>query len=415
MYATEEFREEIQIFLSIPAQIHGEDTDIAAALYDLNTASSRAISSSVPADKKKMTPKERKEDLRKKVTEIVDTFRTSPEKIAEYLIFASRFNQYSHKNLRLIYCQDPHASFVESASFFKKGMPGRDGVPLTDKKIYIKKGERALYVWAPKETPYVLHPDFKKYLTLSELNEETKQRAINEKWKHGTFTSFFLVPVFDISQTDCPREIYPKVFGFIGKEHPSLDISFKALCDYLKEELNCTVTVCDLKHLKTSVRGFYSPEDNSIKLSDMLSGDELLSTAVHEAAHAELHRNAQNRSTSQIELEADMFALMLHEKMGIEVTDSRKSHLAQHYNAYIERLRESLPKGEDLDLSADSAVFNNVISQYRKQSPIIDKYISRYKNELNVTSEREIEAPSSISHSASAASTIQKKPYGHKL
>ena len=410
-YGTPEFLQDIQDFLSLPMQIRGEEKDIIKALYDIDTG--LGISGSITtADKKEKQEEvkppaqigyaERQKLLYTKVEDIVKGFRESPDSIAEYLLFARRFNRYSHKNLRIIFAQDRNASFVESASFFKKGMPDSNGKPLTDKKIFIKKGERALYIWAPREVRYVMHPKFNKYIAERYLSEDDRAKASAEAWKSSVRTEFLLVPVFDISQTDAPPEVYPKIFNFVGEKTPECTAAYRAICEYLEKELNCSVEICDIGSMKTSVRGYYSPDENAIKLSDMLSGNELLSTAIHEAAHAELHSVRTDRSTCQKELEADMYALMLQEKMGIEITDSRKSHLSEHYNAYIQELQEKLKSGEVLDISADCPAFNNAIQRYQKQSPVIDKYLSKHLNQaatVNKAAEAQ-ESPRQARHSS---------------
>lgn len=381
IFGTQEFRDDIETYLTLPWQIKGEDKEIMKALDDIygnmdvqNVMKKPSTDGKAP----KMTYEERKKLLYRQVQGVVLTFKSNPEVIAEYLEFSARFYKYSHKNQRLIFAQNPTASFVESAAFFRQGMPDKNGKPLTDKKILIKKGEKAIYVWAPIEVKCVFHPSFGKYFEYSFLSDDTKKQADNEKWDVKYAKKFIIVPVFDIGQTNCPRELYPKLFGFIGNESKRVSTMYDALCNYLKNELHCSVEVCDIGKMKSSVRGYYSPNTNSIRLSDMLSGDELLSTLIHEAGHAELHNALLTpRSTCQKELEADMYSLMLQYKFEIPVTDSRKAHLVKHYEEYSEELNKKLPADQAQDVNADCEAFDTVISRYQKQAPIIEEYINR--------------------------------------
>lgn len=383
LFGTQEFRDDIELFLSLPWQIKGEDKDMIQALEDIyeniNVKAELTQKSTSETGKEKMSYAERQKMLYSKVQNLVMTFRHDPGVISEYLKFAALFNKYSHKNLRLIYAQNPHAVFVESAAFFRNGMPDKTGTPQTNKKILIKKGEKALYIWAPTAQKCVWHPDFRRYFPFATLSDAAKERAQKEKWDVRSAKYYVSVPVFDIGQTNCPPELYPKGLGFVGKDGENVQTAYDALCNYLSNELHCPVNVGDIGRAKSDVRGFYSPQKNAIYISNMLSGDELLSTLIHEAGHAELHKNLNNihRSTAQSELEADMYSLMLQHKLGVPVTDSRKAHLVEHYNKYIKELEKNLPKGEALDINADCEPFNTVIRRFNEKSPILDDYLQR--------------------------------------
>lgn len=97
---------------------------------------------------------ELKERLSAEITEIAKSFEYSPDKLSEFLSFGSRFRGYSYKNVQLIYAQRPTATFVAPASRYFAGLPSADGVPLSKDPLYIKKGERAIYIFAPCEVTY---------------------------------------------------------------------------------------------------------------------------------------------------------------------------------------------------------------------------------------------------------------------
>lgn len=422
IFGTKEFRDDIELFLSLPWQVKGEDKDMMQALDDIY--GDIDIQAEIPQKSTsekggiKVSYEERKKQLYSQVQSLAMTFRHDPEVINEYLKFTTRFNKYSHKNLRLIFAQNPNAVLVESAAFFRKGMPDKSGRPLTDKKILINKGEKALYIWAPTTEKCVMHPDFRKYFSFASLSDEMKERAEKEKWDVKNARRYILVPVFDIGQTSCPPELYPKKFGFVGNSGENVQTAYDAMCNYLSNELHCPVNVGDIGKIKSSVRGFYSPSHNEIYLSNMLSGDELLSTLIHEAGHAELHRNTNNihRSTAQTELEADMYSLMLQHKLGVPVTDSRKAHLVKHYEDYIKELEKNLPKGEALDINADCEVFNTVINRYNEKSPIIDDYLQRQPsiNEQYDAMQSSTAQKSTLNAEPAQQTTSHKSTAGHK-
>ena len=265
-------------------------------------------------------------------------------------------------------------------------MPDANGEPTTKENIFIKKGESALRIWKPYEVTYVEVPqeDGKTRLAiLSHLPKEAREKAKEENWKTRKSVKFQLVPVFDISQTTASPEAYPKFFGFGGSTYRDAEEQFRAVKNYAENTLNCPVTVEDLGSRKTSVRGFFVPDDNRIVISDMLSGDAKLSTLIHEVGHAELHGdNAENakKSEAQIELEADMYSLMIESRLGIEPTEARCRHLGTHYEMYLEEIKAKLPEGETLDLNSDMEVLENVTKRYTERSALIDEYLSRQES-----------------------------------
>ncbi len=331
-----------------------------------------------PSDNRADLQKEIRSELKQRVSAAVEAYRSNPRKLAEFLSFAARFNNYSGHNLRLIWAQRPTAQFVAAASYFKAGMPGENGEPLTNKKIMINKGEKALRIWKPYEETLVYVPGDNESLIptrYNHLSADMRARAASEGWKQEKRVNFTLVPVFDITQTNAPPEAYPKSFGFGGDRNIDADKQFKAVKNYAQWALNCPVRISDLGELKASVRGLFSPEENKIEISDMLSGDGKLSTLLHEIGHAELHRDRSNKSTAQKELEADMYSLLLESRLGIESTEARCDHLGAHYEAYLQEQREKLPQGRELDLNSDIEPLNNALRRYYEQAPIIEEYI----------------------------------------
>lgn len=94
-----------------------------------------------------------------------------------------------------------------------------------------------------------------------------------------------------------------------------------------------TVIEKDLQSI--SLRGQFLPITGEIHISDKLNDTERLSTLTHELGHALLHRDLSqnNKNSSVVELEADCISIMLQKEFGIELTESRKRHFVNHYNA----------------------------------------------------------------------------------
>ena len=319
----------------------------------------------------KQSQDELRATLEAKVKDVVENYRTDPRALAEYVIFCSRFNNYSAKNLCLIWSQNPNAQFVTSAYDFSHGLPDKDGKPTISEKIFIKKGEHALRIWKPYDVKYTVMPDGTEKRS-AWLTKSERELAKAEKWKELKRTFFTLVPVFDITQTTASPDVYPKICGLGGIADATSEKIFKGISDYCKYELNCPVIVRDFGERKATVRGLYYPERNEIHISDMLEGENKRSTTLHEAGHAILRLYNylnQNDSVALSELKADMIAIMLESAVGIKPTDARCEHLKAHYDKYLAERNVS-------DISAEDEVFNDVIKICREQMPTIIEYIN---------------------------------------
>ena len=348
------------------------------AAIEGEAAAPKAPAPIVPSVKREELPKDKDEleaHLAARIETLVSDFALDPDKLMEHIRFTARFHKYSSRNLMLIAEQYPEASFIASFSKFAKGIPDKNGVPLTDKDCSVKKGERAIYIYGYRSTEYVVDPDTGRELAVRHLSDKLAARARDEGWEKRTRTYYPIVPVFDISQTNTPPEVYPAVMGFGGTENRDADAQFRAAKNYAENVLGCSVEICDMGERKATVRGNFTPSENAIRISSMLSGDGALSTLLHEIGHAELHADAEylkDKPLSQIELEADMLAVMYEDHLGIAQTDARKAHLHSHYTRYLEQLRAE--QGEGYDLLGKDSPFEHVVAKYQERIELFDEF-----------------------------------------
>lgn len=347
-----------------------ENTEKVNTLDEKNSKPLNDEDPPIADNNEKHSQDELRAELEAKVANVVNNYRADPRALAEYVLFSSRFNNYSANNLRLIWAQYPYAQYVTSAYDFSHGLPDKNGNPTVSEKIFIKKGERALRIWKPYDVKYTVMPDGTEKRS-AWLTKSEREQAKVEKWKELTRKYFTLVPVFDITQTTASPDVYPKLCGLGGTKGTSADARFNALKNYCENVLNCPIIIRDFGERKATVRGSFYPDLNEIHISDMLEGENKLSTFIHELGHATLHADSYknaSKSTAQIELEADMYALMIERRLGIEPTDARCRHLKAHYDEYIAEIKSN-------DINADTELFNSVIDRYREQIPLIDAYV----------------------------------------
>lgn len=307
---------------------------------------------------------QRKKELMQKVENIVDNFQRSPADLIEYLKFNSKFYQYSKNNNTLIYQQNRYAQYCGSFKHFK------------DMGYSVKKGEHGIKILVPYISKYFYNADTEEWKKIYEASVEQKQKIKNGEMEIKQYTSFGVGTVFDISQTDCPVENYPKFFGF-GHESKSHRELFNAV-KYYAEGKGIPVEIVDFKSITLS--GQYNAIDNSIELSDKLNDDRLLSVMTHELSHALLHNSAllenNNKHIMQIEFEADALSLLLRERLGIsDIEDARQAHLQASFKQYMEWVEANKSEQHCPTLSE---ILDNINETYSNMVEDFDNSISHY-------------------------------------
>ena len=320
---------------------------------------------------------EKKKALQNKVLDCAKHFTNKPESIVEYLKFQSKFYQYSTKNTMLIQSQNPKANFCGSFKFFK------------EKGYSILKGEKAMQVFVPTLKTFLDLPDGEK-VSLSEATKEQKADYKAGKLKYHKTLYFKVGNVFDISQTDCPTSDYPKYLdlGYTSEQHKTL---FNALKSYSEEKLNCPVQ--ESAYSSLTYRGLYSITNNEIQISRNFDDTTKLSILSHELGHALLHSaitplGNPDLPSPQREFEADAVSIMLHSRLGCDISESRQRHIYESFKEFTslkeykpEHLTESLERATEAfkdvntyintQINQPTQTLNQTSPQIETQQPIL--------------------------------------------
>lgn len=286
-------------------------------------------------------------------------FTENPKKILEYLDFLSKFYNYSPRNKSLIISQRRDAVAVGSFAFFKK------------QGYSVLKGEKALQIIVPKTVQFFERKG--KIIKLSEATKQEKEEIRNGNIRTRSKTFFSLGSVFDITQTNVPKEMYPELFpnkheDFTLKD-PSSEKYYKVLkpfdfdkrmhnLQYSINKLSKEINVKIIKHLPnnelgmySNVKGFYDREKNFIYLNPKNTPTENIKTSIHEIAHSLLHgkdtsekRNfldknsnfsqyfKNNSPTAIKELQAEMIAYTVCKEYGIDTQKYSERYIANWTN-----------------------------------------------------------------------------------
>lgn len=314
---------------------------------------------------KRYTREEKREFAKKKQKESKDTLNTiyaiateysvSPENIAEFLEYSNSVYQYSPRNQILIQRQLPGAQLVQSKTRWEE-------MGYHIRPEFINKG--AVVIRPITRTMYM--DEAGNWKPLKGSGKENYQ-----KYKRGELTTKeefhywqTTVSAYDITMTDCPAEDYPQIF-FWGEKRLSDSMMADVLTKFAEKKLECTVTVEPL----VGVRGAYYPIENRISLSILNQDTQKASTLAHEIGHAIQYRattNAAQKSSSLKEVEADCYSILLCNRLGLEIPEGRKSHLARHYKKYIDEMVESGKYDPAADTDGSNNPFFHVMNDVKR-------------------------------------------------
>lgn len=307
---------------------------------------------------------QKSKDLANQIATIAAQWQQNPEEIIEFFKFKSQFHNYSAGNSMLIFAQNPNALFCGSFQKFK------------ELGYSIKRGEHGMKIFVPVIVTLYHANAEEDWQKISEAPPADKEKIKNKEYETRRVRHYKIGTVFDISQTSCPIEDYPKIFqkiGYNSEQHAQL---FNALASYSNDILNCPVIVKDIKSIST--KGFYRPFENDTTISDRLKDTERLSVLTHETGHAILHNVANLENTEKtpdlIEFEADAVSIMAHNYFGLEISDSRRSHLATVYSKVLEQIDSG-----NITSSVED-IIQNVCDIYESHIEGIQHYIKRELN-----------------------------------
>lgn len=334
------------------------------------------FSSDAPFDYAKASAYELSEIAFQKVRE----FTQSPEELAHYMDFMSKFPTLSPRNAALVQAQWPGANAVATFNQWQAlgktlGISSDDVVQTTDtftnkktgnsqevtkQTLSVKAGEHAqitLFRPVMEEMIPVFdengkqvingkgHPKFKKK---KEASLEEKQLIAEGKLKVVQFQvrdletgqgKFTLYKVFELSQTNLKPEAYPKAmpnrhYNFETDKVKTKEVLL-GLQDYA-QKLGVAIST-DEHHVLGNAKGAFYPNDQKILLNPDNSIGEKIGTTIHELAHATLHNFHEGKkevslSSGRKELEAEMTSYLVSKHFGLDTSEKAIRYMSHWTN-----------------------------------------------------------------------------------
>ena len=334
------------------------------------------FSSDAPFDYEKASAYELSEIAFQKIRE----FTQSPEELAHYMDFMSKFPTLSPRNAALVQAQWPGANAVATFNQWKAlgktlGISSDDVVQTTNtftnkrtgnsqevtkQTLSVKAGEHAqitLFRPVMEEMIPVFdengkqvingkgHPKFKKK---KEASLEEKQLIAEGKLKVVRFQvrdllkgqgKFTLYKVFELSQTNLKPEAYPKAmpnrhYNFETDKVKTQEVLL-GLQDYA-QKLGVAIST-DEHHVLGNAKGAFYPNDQKILLNPDNSIGEKIGTTIHELAHATLHNFHEGKkevflSSGRKELEAEMTSYLVSKHFGLDTSEEAIRYMSHWTN-----------------------------------------------------------------------------------
>lgn len=259
-------------------------------------------------------------DLDEEIAKLYNSFTKDPSLLTEYLNFSARFYQFSQRNQGLIYRQNPGATFVASpAKWTELGY-----------KVRPEQMRRGLQIFRPVQETYFERGNC--FLKLKQATPEERYQIAAGQIKTQQRTFFCLYSVYDISQTTCPVEEYPRVYGK-GQASPA----HAALYDAAKKVAELEgIHVAREDLASISLGGYFSPTENAIHINQLEQDSHAAVVMLHEYSHALLHNTSSpDIPTAVKEFEAQGTAVMLLKHYGFSVDAQDQKYLVNYLTKSI--------------------------------------------------------------------------------
>lgn len=304
-------------------------------------------------------------------------FTRSPEALAEYMDFMSKFPQLSPRNVALIQEQWQGANAVATYNQWQAlgktlGIKPEDVIETrntyTNKRtgetkevvhqgLSVKSGEKAqITLFRPlmaKMIPVLDdqgnqvknskgNPKFKKISEATPqekaLLKEGKLKVVQfqERDQETGLPKFTTYKVFELSQTTLKPESYPKAMPNRQYQFDTNQVKTKevldGLCDYAGT-LGVRLLRDEVHELGNAKGAFYTGEQKILLNPNNLPGEQI-ATTIHELAHATLHNPKftanykEDVSTPRKELEAEMTSHLVSKHFGLDTSEAAIDYMA---------------------------------------------------------------------------------------
>lgn len=279
-----------------------------------------------------------------KLMEQIRNYKKNPEDLHELMTFMTQFHNYSLRNLMLIRAQWDGAYAVASYKRWKEL-----GFPVKRKE---DGGGGQILIWVPVRSKFIKLEDG-TYVSWKDSTKKQKEQVARGELKAGSklrFTSGF---VYDITQTSAEPEDYPKIFPNRHYHFNDDNVNYEKVLggiDNIANEIG-TELFWDENRELGNAKGAYFHNSHKILMNPLNTPSESVSVAIHELAHAHMHRFKSTPSAIK-ELQAELASTLVCSVFNLDTVEEAVRYISTHLNTLEtanENLKEDEKKYGDLD------------------------------------------------------------------
>lgn len=273
------------------------------------------------------------DDLKKGLLKEVEHYTETPEQVLELLRFTDKFHQYSTRNTMMIHMQRPSSVAVGSFAKFKS------------MGYHVNKGEKGIKMFVPTEATFFYrdkkdgNKDRQEPTQLKNATKEERDKIKSGEIQTASKTFYKIGTVFDVTQTDMPKEKYPELYP---NRHRDFDMKDPSQLNFLEKGLkqvaqNMNMPVITYDHSMTNIpdpqnaKGYFDRNTNQIVLNQYNTPTENITVLAHELGHAQLHNNKKQEKDLPRELkemQAELTSYLYSFHYGIDTKDETVQYIA---------------------------------------------------------------------------------------
>ena len=197
----------------------------------------------------------------------------------------------------------------------------------------VNAGEKGIKIIAPAPYQRTILQEKKDTNGKSLIGPDGK--VITEIVKIRALT-YHVAYTFDISQTS--GKALPTVMTELQGEVPNYADFQKAIQDA------CPVEIVT-GPIEGNTKGYYSPDEQEVRIREGMSELQNIKTALHETAHARIHNPALaecNFSQSEKEIQAESIAFVVAAHYGLDTSDYSFPYVSVWASGNVKRIEENL-------------------------------------------------------------------------
>lgn len=251
-------------------------------------------------------------NIEKDLEELIEKLdsKETEQVVKEFYSTVAKFNNYSFNNIWLLNSQAQQRGMnISHVASFKDW---------SEMEVSINKGRQALKVFAPKQNYQIQRDSENKPIK----DEKGRYKYIldenNQKIK--TDISFFLVPVFDASQTNAYELGKIKTLSYRNSDSTISSEMLEELYEEVQSKFKITI---EEKNLQESLGGYYQVSNKHIVINSnpKKSINSKVGTLFHELGHHLMHGKDNYKdihlNTGQKEGERESVAYIVSKFLGI--------------------------------------------------------------------------------------------------